>query len=170
MVPRSWGRVGRAAHLPWCGPLITQPWSLLTIPGWTVPVLGLVPGPWASPGSWRRSLSIMTCRGLRTVGTAQSADGSMCQAWTTMCQKEPAWSAELLIRPIFTIFSEYLLCAGQPCRCWPYSSEQNKCSLCLSQPGRGDWPLTKDHILNISPNRNPSSGEGAKWTPTGRPV
>lgn len=114
MVPRSWGSVGRVAHLPRCGPLITQPWGLLTIPRRrTVPALGLAPGLWASLGGWRRSLSIMTCRGLRTVGTAQSANGSMCQAWTTMCQKEPAWLAELLIQPIFTVFSEYLLCARQ---------------------------------------------------------
>lgn len=91
----------------------------------------------------------MTCWGLKTVGRAQLAGWSMCQASDTLCPQKPGAVGRIAHSAYFhSVYSEHLLCARQPRRCWAYSSEQNRWSPVPSQPGRGDGPLTKDLILS----------------------
>lgn len=70
--PRSQGRARRVANLP-CAVPIAQPSALRTLTTFrSALALGLVLGLWALLGSWR-SLWVMTCWGLKTVGRAQPA-------------------------------------------------------------------------------------------------
>lgn len=148
------------APLPWRSPLVTQPWGLLAVRGLgPSSSAGVGVGPAGSAGEAEGPLGRDLLRS-EDLGQAQLAVCCLCQA-----SGHVPVGAELSLTSPHSV-NTYCVPGTLPGA--GHTAVRKQGSLCPSQPGRGDRPLTEDLLLIASSGRSPSSREGGHPRGEGR--